>query len=116
MQLTHPHIKKFPLECCVYVTASHLSIAFAVPLPLINRILLLMENLSVNTRHFQSVWDSVNLQQTKSSLRRKKRSVSFLEIYLNTNQEFLFRDKIYFEFSDCSTEMKFYLQCNLLIK
>lgn len=45
----------FPLDCCVYVTASHLSIACAVPLPLINGILLLLENLAANSRHLQRV-------------------------------------------------------------
>lgn len=54
-QLTHPHIKMFPLDCCVYGAASHLSMVRAVPLPHINGMLLLLENLSANTTHLPRV-------------------------------------------------------------
>lgn len=94
-QLTYPDIKMFPLDCCVYDTASHLSIACAVPLPLINGILLLLENLSADTSKVFGTQSTYTKQNHLSG--GKKKSVSFLEIYLNTNQEFLFRDKIHFK-------------------
>lgn len=65
MQLTYLYIKVFTLDCCAYVSASHISIVYAnqqsctdlwgaaVNLALINPVLLFLENLSVNTRHFQ---------------------------------------------------------------
>lgn len=59
----------FPLDCCVYVTASHLSIACAVPLPLTAP---LGESASKHQTPSKSVWDSDTLQQMKPPLRRRK--------------------------------------------